>query len=254
MQAHAITCIASDRLTGYVWTGHANGSVLLHAAGRWGVASLPPTQNGAPIRCMAVDHRQLCWAGDEAGSIRVAGARVVGAGRNQGIRLSVAFQDKPSIAAAGFGVGASGAAPVYAMLAHQAALFTSGGKWAHNLTLWNSTTHEIVDVHNCESFGAALCFGVLPWDEEVSAAAEGAAAAGADTGSGSWPGPLAEPMAHTGSASSSSVSCDGIGWRLLSGHEKGQVVLWQLRGLPKPVGVARALQQLAVIGEQQPRG
>jgi hypothetical protein len=45
----------------------------------------------------------------------------------------------------------------------------------------------------------------------------------------------------------------GYGWRLLSGHEKGQVVLWQLRGIPKPLGVARALQQLAVIGEQQPR-
>lgn len=45
----------------------------------------------------------------------------------------------------------------------------------------------------------------------------------------------------------------GYGWRLLSGHEKGQVVLWQLRGIPKPAGVPRALQQLAVIGEQQPR-
>jgi hypothetical protein len=125
----------------------------------------------------------------------------------------------------------------------------------------------MVDVHNCESFGAALCFAVCPWDETDAALTPAPAAAAAAAADGPTAAAVAagravlgtQPeLARQGSADAAAAAAAGgahvgYGWRLLSGHEKGQVVLWQLRGIPKPLGVARALQQLAVIGEQQPR-
>jgi hypothetical protein len=131
----------------------------------------------------------------------------------------------------------------------------------------------MVDVHNCESFGAALCFAVCHCDEPdamsppaasaasaAAAAADGPTAAAVAAGRAVLATQQPDVIARQGSADAAAAAAAaaggvhvGYGWRLLSGHEKGQAVLWQLRGIPKPLGVARALQQLAVIGEQQPR-
>jgi hypothetical protein len=43
------------------------------------------------------------------------------------------------------------------------------------------------------------------------------------------------------------------GWRLLTGHERGQVLLWQLKGVQRSPTSPRVMHLLCVIGEAKPR-
>jgi hypothetical protein len=102
----------------------------------WCTGALLPAPMAAPIRSMAIDSRHQCWAGDESGYIKV-----VGWDPRLNRLSSVRLQDGPNTsAAAGWGAGASGAAPVHAMLAHNNALFSSGGRYAASTTLIQCTS------------------------------------------------------------------------------------------------------------------
>jgi hypothetical protein len=42
-------------------------------------------------------------------------------------------------------------------------------------------------------------------------------------------------------------------WRLLTGHERGQVLLWQFKGVQRSAASPRVLHLLCVIGEAKPQ-
>jgi hypothetical protein len=181
-QAQVVTCVAYDPTTLNVWTGCTDGSVLLHARGRWGFASLP-TEVGLAVRSMAVDSRHFCWVGDDAGIIRVLTLDL------NTDRLSVCFRlippqahtlvhlaaaQGPAAAAAAAAAPAAGGppgaagkcVPVYAMLGRGPAVFASGSKASASITVFNSRNYQELEVANCESFGATYCFAVLPWEAD----------------------------------------------------------------------------------------
>lgn len=78
-----------------------------------------------------------------------------------------------------------------------------------------------------QTFGAAHALAAVDWQEVVPANAAAAA--------GSYAAQLAP-------------ASDLAGWRLLSGHESGQVLLWQVLGLNTRPG-GRSIQLLCVINE-----
>jgi hypothetical protein len=138
------------------------------------------------------------------------------------------------------------------MLSIGNALFSAGGKWVYNITLWNSLTYEPVEVHTVKSFGPTYSFAVMPWDGPSSVIAAGVPATSA--GGPFYAGGAASSMAlgyaparATVPASVAAASCYGSGasaaaagataaaarapaeaaefnkWRLLTGHHTGQV-------------------------------
>lgn len=189
-----VTCVAFDPTTLNVWTGCADGSVLLHARGRWGFASLA-TEVGLPVRAMAVDAAHCCWVGDEAGIIRVLTLdiitervgvkfRVIPPQARALVRLATA-QGPAAAAAAAAAAPASGppgaagkCVPVHAMLGKGPAVFASGSKAWDSITVFNSQNYQELEVANCESFGATRCFAVLPWEGDEAEQQAAAACAG----------------------------------------------------------------------------
>lgn len=83
-----------------------------------------------------------------------------------------------------------------------------------------------------QTFGAAHALAAVDWQEVVPANAAAAA--------GSY---MAQPV----------PASDLAGWRLLSGHESGQVLLWQVLGLNTRPG-GRSIQLLCVIMEPRQIG
>lgn len=208
-QGQVVTCVAYDLSCGFVWTGCADGSVMLHAGGRWGFASLP-TSVGLPVRSMAVDSRHFCWVGDEAGIIRVLNLDPATDRLTLRIQLAppqterlvwLAAQQGPAAAAAAAASAASGSSsaagvaagsvvkgtPVYAMAGRGSTVFSSGGKLAQSITVWDSYSYKELEVAELPSFGATYAFAVLPWEGQedlapAGAPGEGQAACGLGSG------------------------------------------------------------------------
>lgn len=308
LQGQAVTSAVFDS-SGGVWTGHADGVVRLHLRGMWGAAQ-HPTNVGLPVRSMAIDSRGHCWVGDEAGIIRVLildpntgrlSCKVqLAPPQAQGL-LRLAGLQGAAAAAAAFNASSSSsggntlvrlgsggsssqtlakATPVSAMFSKGLAVFSSGGEWPYNITVWNSHSYQKLEVSNCESFGATCSFALLPWEAPLEAAAGGPV--GHEDSSRAVPGvpatgiavgyATAQPratvparimaaslakQAATASSSSSTAkpadASDYSSWRLLSGHERGQVLLWQVNGVTRTPGTPKLLQLLAVIGEARPQ-
>jgi hypothetical protein len=195
LQAQVVTCVAYDPTTLNVWTGCADGSVLLHARGQWGFASLA-TEVGLPVRAMTVDSSHCCWVGDEAGIIRVLTLDPITDRLNVRFRsippqahalMRLAAAQGPSAAAtaaatAAIANGPPSAAgkivPVHAMLSKGPAVFASGSKAWDSITVFHSQTYQELEVANCESFGATNCFAVLPWETDEAEQQAAAAYAG----------------------------------------------------------------------------
>lgn len=220
------------------------------------------------MRCLAVDARHNCWAGDDAGVLRVLHHDL----HTQ--RLVVRFQDTPPAigpfwqlasvqgpAAAAAAIAAASStsasssgpvvAPVLAAASRAAAVVSSGGHGRNFLTLWNAQRLEAVERCSTETYGAAHSLADIEWPEEGGPAADAVSSSGSG-GGGVAPGLAAQHSSSTTSSSEAnrgSADARGFsGWRLLSGHERGQVLLWRIAGVMRQPGV-RALQLLSVVGE-----
>lgn len=177
------------------------------------------------------------------------------------------------------------AAPIAAMCSKGLAVFSTGGKSPYNITVWHSQKFSELEVSTCESFGATCSFAILPWEAPPAATgtsgpSRGAAAPQGDTSTAVAGIPAtgiavgyatvqpratvpARIMQHSlakqaagavGSASSSTAdTSDYSSWRLLSAHERGQVLLWQFNGVTRSAGTTKLLQLLSVIGEPRPQ-
>eukprot|EP00879_Flechtneria_rotunda_P011134 GHRR01011632.1.p1 GENE.GHRR01011632.1~~GHRR01011632.1.p1 ORF type:complete len:1046 (+),score=387.29 GHRR01011632.1:425-3139(+) len=266
---------------------------------------------------MAVDSRQCCWVGDDAGIIRVL--KLDPSTRHLRVRfedippqaqplLQAAARQGPAAAAALAASTAANnavvkAAPVIAMLGQALAMFTSGGKRGRDsITVWNCQSYEPLEMHNTTTYGTACSFISLPWDSQddgsapastLPLASPGAVAPGIPANStlatqqqrtsppgrssssgapatgipmGYGPARATVPssiMAAAAAKKAAAAVASGSGadtgdyhrWRLLSGHEKGQVLLWRLQGVSRggPPGSTQLLL-LACIGEPKPQG
>jgi hypothetical protein len=116
------------------------------------------------------------------------------------------------------------AAPILALISKGPAMVSSGGHDRNYVTLWNSHKCEMVEHCSTQTYGAANALAIVPWPEQQQPA-----------GLGGYDG---RPL----------LPADLIGWRLLSGHESGQVLLWKVQGLQARHG-ARAVQLLCIILE-----
>jgi len=141
--------------------------------------------------------------------------------------------------------GVNSLAPVNAMLSRGNALFSAGGKWMYNITLWNCLTYEPVEVHTVKSFGPTFSFAVMPWDGPSSVIAAGVPAppgpfqAGSGMALGFAPAKATVPAsvaaasgygsgagaagAAAGAARAAAEAAEFNKWRLLTGHQTGQV-------------------------------
>jgi len=133
--------------------------------------------------------------------------------------LRMRFQDSPgsAAAAAAWELQAAAGAPVSALLGFADLMFSAGGSRADDLKVWEADSYTVLFQANCEVYGSISCLTLMPWAAD---AAGSAAAAGKTMAAEAVVG-------HDGSAGSSSSNYDC--WGLLSGHGRGQVVMWQLR-------------------------
>lgn len=266
LQAQAVTCAAVDVHQGRVWTGHMDGAVLLHTSGQWAAAAAPATHHtAAPVRSLAIDARHCCWAGDSAGVLRVLG-RDAATGQ-----VSLRSHLVPP--------GAPGAgSPLTALLTAPAPwplVFAAGGREASRLAAWHAHTYSEVDAASCDAFGPPTSLALLPWQEDgqpltadgaaggtveglpiTQGAGAGAAAAAAGLPRATVPTTVAMANSAVNDAAHSGGSCSS--WRLLSGHDRGQVIVWQLLAAPH-IAVSsslptqrRLLRPVAVVGEPSP--
>lgn len=113
-------------------------------------------------------------------------------------------------------------APILALYSRGSVLLSSGGMDRNYITLWNS--HKCEPVERCltQTYGPAYSFAAVSWQEGLPPPQEVV--------------PGAMP------------SAEFAGWRLLSGHETGQLLLWHVQGLSTRYGM-RAIQLLSVILE-----
>jgi hypothetical protein len=162
-----------------------------------------PAFRGA-VRALAVDSKGQAWAGDEAGLIKVV--RLDPRAR----AASVIWQALPE---------APGGAPCAALLAcGGCGVISAGGRAPGALTLWDAAKLAPAATADAGARGGICCAEALPWGDEDEAVA---------------------PAAGSGSRAVGG----GGGWRLLTGMNTGQILLWE-------VGPA-ALRPATAIG---PRG
>jgi hypothetical protein len=112
-----------------------------------------------------------------------------------------------------------------ALFGRGSAMISSGGLDRTYLTLWNSAKCEMVEHCNTQTYGAALAVTTVGWQEDAAAAA-------------------------VGGYQGASTPEDLRGWRLLTGHESGQLLLWQVQGVSARHGM-RAMQLLCIILESR---
>lgn len=191
-------------------------------------------QVGAAIRALAVDSRHDCWAGDDAGVIYMLHSdrgsprivlRKVDVPPPAAKIWSQAADRAGGSSSSSSGGGATGGVPVAALLGRGSVMVSSGGYDRNYLTLWNSQRCEKVEHCNTQTYGPALSLTTVNWQQQIP----GDAAAAYD-------GRL---LLAAGELSS---------WRLLSGHDSGQVLVWQVHGLQARHGAA-AIAPLCVILE-----
>ncbi len=127
---------------------------------------------------------------------------------------------------AGYGNQARGNAPVAALQCQEQYTFASGGSSRTHVTMWQLGTYKLLDTYDTYAYGACSALTVLQWDASPasSSVTEGV-------------------PAHTASAPAfvRGVPVPAPAWRLLSGHESGQVLLWEVVGMK--------LRLVAAIGE-----
>jgi hypothetical protein len=189
-------------------------------------------QVGLPIRALAIDPRNDCWAGDDAGIVYM-----LHADRSTALIMLRKVEVPPASAnlwhlpatRSGFPPSSTSSssgpcgAPILALISKGPVMVSSGGNDRNYVTLWNSHKCEMVEHCNTQTYGSAHALAVIPWQEEQPAEL------------GVYDG---RPV----------LPADLTGWRLLSGHESGQVLLWRVQGLQARHG-ARAVQLLCIILE-----
>eukprot|EP00878_Enallax_costatus_P027191 GHUV01029252.1.p1 GENE.GHUV01029252.1~~GHUV01029252.1.p1 ORF type:complete len:391 (+),score=98.07 GHUV01029252.1:629-1801(+) len=198
-------------------------------------------------------------------------------------KMSLSSRSSTSSASGGSSMSAFTPAPITAMCSRGLAVFSSGGKSSSDITVWHSQKLCELEVFSCENFGAIGSFAILPWDAPEEAAEAGRASSGASDSSptaqtdsstavGGAPAssiatgyhageisPLAKlaaaavpPMPMVGPAAAADTSKHSS-WCLLSGHERGQVLLLQFKRVTPLAGTSRLLQPLCVFGEPHPQ-
>lgn len=189
-------------------------------------------QVGLPIRALATDPRLNCWAGDDAGIIYMlysdrSSAQIVL--RKVEVPPASAHIWQQSGARSGYSASSANAAmgaPIAALLGKGPVMVSAGG-WDRNyLTLWNSQKCEMIEQCNTLTYGPAHALAAVNWQDQQPNDA---------LGGGSY-------------SASMPLASDLSGWRLLSGHESGQLLLWQVLGLTARPG-AKAIQLLCIIME-----
>lgn len=208
-QMLAVSCITWDE-RGNIWTGHLDGSVRLHNQGKWDAARSVACAH--PVRSIAVDAKRQCWVGDDGGFLKVLRHDPITRNLNlvwQNMQAPAPYAPGAWGAVApgygGYSVPPLPAAPIHAMLSQGLYVFTAGGKTTAMITLWLSHQFQTLEFHDCQSYGPCGAFAIVAWDGPATAA-----------------GP-------------------DCGCRLLSGHDSGQVLMWQL--------VSSKMRLVAVVGE-----
>lgn len=209
-RSQAVTCMAVDR-TGHVWTGHSDGSVLIHKAGDMDDSSSIQC-SPAMIKAIVVDEQGKCWAGDADGQLhfichdRVTnklGLACASVGGGVGDRASGSKWP-------GTGMQAAVETPIHCLFSRGQYVVVSGGRQQNQdkssghskalLSLWHSGSVQPVRWHDCRAYGFCSTMAALEWD-----------------------GGEASPQAALAASSVSSSS-----WRLITGHEYGNLLLWDV--------------------------
>lgn len=190
-QVPKVTVVVSDPTRQRIWTGHADGSVMMVTTTSSSPSDdLPPLQRhhdtiDTPACSMAVDLRGRCWVGHSDGSLQVLS--VVGA-------ALVLDLDQTQRTCTG---------PLYAIACSQQLVFSTAGKNA--ICLWDANGQQ--HLADCRGLGAATCLAPM------------------QLANSSPKSPTAGPQEQDDQlAGSGRTSC----LRLLSGHTNGQMVIWQV--------------------------
>lgn len=207
-------------------------------------ALVSAVQVGLPIRALAIDPRHDCWAGDDAGIIYMLHAagyatqimlrkvEVPPASANLW-RLSAARGSSSDYTPSSSSSSGPTAAPILALISKGPVVVSSGGHDRNYITLWNSQKCEMVEHCNTQTYGAAHALAILPWQDQHKQQQQ------------QLPAGVAALAGFDGRAM---LPAELFGWRLLSGHESGQVLLWKVQGLQARHG-ARAVQLLCIMLE-----
>eukprot|EP00198_Chlamydomonas_reinhardtii_P004200 XP_001693536.1 predicted protein [Chlamydomonas reinhardtii] len=238
-----VTAIGVDE-AGNVWTGHAKGLVRVRPRQQWEffwedkMAFAPNA-----VKAIAFDEEGRAWVGDDAGRIKVMAF-------NEGRLESLAvLQRSPALLAKMRGgleasrglfgrrnCGNANSGPVRCIFLRGGRAWTSGGRGSTGgwLQLWDAHSFQDVDCYDCCGFGPCHAMAALRWPTD----ADDNGATGGGTGSLHAPAsahPHHRPTRSDGgrdgaaggpSSTGLSTSAARPPWRLLTGHENGQLLLW----------------------------
>lgn len=189
-----VTCVVPDTLNNAIWTGHEDGLVTVLQVSEQIAQSCKRASTCAAVSSMTVDAWGRCWVGHEDGTLQV---------------LDYATrQQKALYAAEPF--ASIKPAPVSALHSWRGHVFSSEG-WC-SVRLWDGISMKKVTLGDCGCAGAVISLATVEnHDLQRSESAV--------TGPREVP---ADAAGTSGGAGSSGIMC-----RLLSGHGRGQIVIWQ---------------------------
>eukprot|EP00798_Chlamydomonas_sp_ICE-L_P018693 gene18693-25214_t len=236
-----VTCLGVDA-EGNVWSGHVKGLVRVKKKQHWELViedQGPPT----PVRVITFDDKNQAWIGDDFGGVRVLKydqdnsklvvvtslvhrrsleEKPVEKGKDASMSKSTVHARQYWYKAASTGVGASASkraqGPARCIYVSGTRAWVGGGRTDGWLTLWSTETYQQIDLWEGATFGSCNVLSPIRWGQQSNA-----------------PGPISKSfsMPTEGDALAPLVqgqtprSAGSSSWRIMTGHENGQVLLWQ---------------------------
>lgn len=200
-----------------MWTGHIKGLVRVRQKQQWDHVAEDKAFT-MPVRCIAFDEHLHAWIGDDSGKVKVM--RCDDSGKIENVSTlqrsttlkSADSASKPLMTSVFQRLGSGGSSPkkggdqgpIRCIIVRDKRAWVAGGnKDMHPyLVMFDADTFKNIDTFELGSFGPCYAMKSLPWPAPNRPAADAAAAANGD------PLPMVQP------------------WRLLTGHENGQLLLW----------------------------
>eukprot|EP00798_Chlamydomonas_sp_ICE-L_P025957 gene25957-11641_t len=236
-----VTCLAVDH-EGNVWSGHIKGLVRVKKKQAWELV-IENQGPATPVRVISFDSKGRAWVADDQGQVRVlkydsneTKLEVVSSLVHLS-SLELKQPDKPGAGAAGKPAAKAlwyktatastppkrAQGPARCIFVSNSRAWVGGGRTDGWLALWSADTYTQIDIWESPTFGVCNAISPIRWGSSPpsrsSSMAKSVSASSLTERKDFDPGNFATNSLSTAFGTQAT-------WRLLTGHENGQVLLW----------------------------